>query len=265
MKGVAKYLSISKITLTNSIVYFWSFLARNIFFILIMFIYLMLWKNIYGNSGELLGGLTLNQMIWYFAITEIITLSRTDVHLKINEDVKTGAIAYLLNKPYNYIGYCFSYFLGEVFVKLATNSLVAISISLIFVGPLEGFSILNLPFMLLSIAFGVLINFFIIITLAISSFWIEENSAFFWIYSKLIFTLGGMLLPLELFPSWLQGISRILPFSFVTYVPAKMVVDFSYASFIQTIGVQAIYLGVFILIVTLLYRKGARRLNVNGG
>lgn len=265
MKEAVKYFSIAKITMTNSLVYFWSFLSKNIFFIFIMFVYLMLWTNIYGSKGNELGGLTLNKMMWYLAVTEVITLSRSDIHLKINEDVKTGAIAYLLNKPYSYIGYCFSYFVGEVFIKLLTNSIIAIGISLVFVGPLQGFSLVNIPFILISILLGVFINFFIIVCLALTSFWIEENSAFFWIYSKLIFTLGGMLMPLELFPNWLQEISRFLPFSFVTYVPAKMAVSFTLGDFLFNLGIQVIYLGVFVILSFILYGRGAKRLNVNGG
>ena len=101
MKFFRKYGQISKITMSNSLVYFWNFLSKNIFFVFIMFIYLMLWKSIYGQSGNIIAGLTINQMIWYLIVTELVTLSRTDIHLQVNDDVKSGNIAYLLNKPYN--------------------------------------------------------------------------------------------------------------------------------------------------------------------
>jgi len=102
MQTLRKYGEISKITMANSLVYFWNFLSKNIFLVFILFIYLMLWKNIYSQKGSIVGGLTLNQMIWYLIVTELVTLSRTDIHIQVNEDVKTGNIAYLLNKPYNY-------------------------------------------------------------------------------------------------------------------------------------------------------------------
>lgn len=59
-----KYWQISKITMSNSLVYFWNFLSKNVFFIFIMFIYLMLWKTIYASKGAAaIGGLSLNAMI----------------------------------------------------------------------------------------------------------------------------------------------------------------------------------------------------------
>jgi ABC-2 type transport system permease protein len=225
----------------------------------------MLWKNIYGQKGESLAGLTINKMIWYLVVTELITLSRTDLHSQVNEDVKTGNIAYLLNKPYNYVLYCFSYFLGEIGTKLLTNGIAGLAIGLIYVGALEDFKFVHFPFILLSIIAGCVIHFFIYITLALTSFWFEENSAFFWIYSKLVFTLGGMLMPIELFPNWLQSVSKYMPFAYVTYVPAKLAVNFSFMNFYKQFLLQLVYIVVFFILAMALYRKGAKNLNVNGG
>jgi ABC-2 type transport system permease protein len=265
MKSLRKYSQISKITMANSLVYFWNFLSRNVFFIFIMFIYLMLWKNIYGQKGTTIGGLSLNAMIWYLVITELVTLSRTDIHLQVNEDVRSGNIAYLLNKPYNYVIYCFSYFVGEIGIKLLTNGVIGIAIGFIYAGSLKNFTIIHIPFILLSLILGCIINFFTYITLALTSFWFEDNTAFFWIYSKLIFTLGGMLMPIELFPKWLQNLSRYLPFAYVTYVPARLAVNFSFLNFYKQFSIQIVYMGVFFITAMLLYSKGAKNLNVNGG
>lgn len=265
MKLLRKYGQISKITMSNSLVYFWNFLSKNIFFVFIMFIYLMLWKNIYAQKGNTIAGLSLNAMIWYLIVTELVTLSRTDIHVQVNEDVKSGNIAYLLNKPYNYVLYCFSYFVGEIFIKLLTNGIIGIAIGFIYAGTLENFNLLHLPFILLSIVAGCCIHFFIYITLALTSFWFEENTAFFWVYSKLIFTLGGMLMPIELFPEWLQKVSKLLPFAYVTYVPARLTVDFSFSNFYKQFSIQLLYLVIFFSLAMTLYRKGAKKLNVNGG
>lgn len=266
MQQLYKYGQVTKITMSNSLVYFWDFLSKNIFFVFIMFIYMMLWRSIYAEmSAEAIGGLSLNAMIWYLIFTELVTLSRTDLHIQVNDDVKSGNIAYLLNKPYNYVYYCFSYFIGEIGIKLLTNGIIGLAVGLIFAGALEGFEPVHLPFILLALLAGCTINFFIYICLALTSFWVEENSAFFWIYSKLVFTLGGMLIPLDLFPKWLQNISEYLPFAYVTYVPARLAVDFSFADFGRQFLIQILYLAAFFILSMTLYRKGAKNLNVNGG
>jgi ABC-type uncharacterized transport system, permease component len=265
MNAIRKYGQVTKITMSNSLVYFWNFLSKNLFFVFIMFIYLMLWKAIYAQKGPVISGMTLNRMIWYLIFTELVTLSRTDLHSQVNDDVKSGNIAYLLNKPYNYILYCFSYYVGEIGMRFLTNGIIGTAIGFIFVGTLKGFSLTHLPFVILSLLLGCTINFFIYLCLSLSSFWFEDNSAFFWIYSKLVFTLGGMLVPLDLFPKWLQSLSGYLPFAYVTYVPAKLAVNFTFKTFISQFPIQIIYLGIFFVLSVILYRKGAKSLNVNGG
>lgn len=241
-------------------------IGRNIFFIVIMFVFLNLWKAIYSTGDKpMIDGFTLNTMIWYLVFSEMVVLSRSSFYGTMNDDVKTGSIAYLLNKPYNYILYGFSYSMGETIVKLLCNAVIGIGIGLLFVGPLETFSIVSLPFVIFSILAGAVLNFIIYMCLALSSFWFEENSSFFWIYSKLVFILGGMLVPIDIFPNWLQSICRYLPFAYVTYAPAKLAVSFSMESFISLFSMQLIYIGVFILLSMVLYRTGARDLNVNGG
>jgi ABC-2 type transport system permease protein len=146
-----------------------------------------------------------------------------------------------------------------------TNGLLGLAIGLVYAGALENFSLVNLPLILLSLLLGCFINFFIYLTLALTAFWFEENTSFFWIYQKLVFTLGGMLLPIDLFPKWLQSLSHYLPFAYVTYAPAKLAVDFSLSDFCRLFPVQVLYLGVFFILAMVLYRKGVRNLNVNGG
>ena len=260
-----KYIPIIKINFQNKLVYFWDLIGNNLFFILIMFVYLMLWKSIYADGNSSIAGITLNQMIWYLVVTEVITLSRGVIHQEVNREVKSGEIGYLLGKPYNYIFYCFSCFIGDAGVKLLANGALAVVIGLLFVGPLEGFSLVAFPFIVISILLGWILNFFIYMLLALTAFWTEENSPFFWIYSKLVFTLGGMLLPIELFPIWLQKVSKALPFVYVTYTPARLAVDFSFGAFIKGAGVQLVYLAVFITLTLFVYGKGVRKLNVNGG
>lgn len=265
VNGSRKYFEVMKITLVSNLVYFWSFVLRNGFFLVIMFVYLMLWRNIYAAKGSTIAGFSIGAMIWYMVVTEIITLSRPNVHAEIAKDVKQGSIAYLLNKPYHYVLYNLALFLGEFGLRFVVNGLVGIGIGLAFVGALSGFNLAHLPWIVLSILAGCLLNFAIFTNLALTAFWIEENQAFFWIYSKLVFTLGGMLMPLELFPGWLQAISRHLPFAYVTYVPGKLAVDFSWSAFLTHFPVQLGYIGLFMCTAFILYGKGAKQLNVNGG
>ena len=263
---IAKYHFVFKTSVMDAMVYVVDFFGRSGFFAFIMGIYLLLWTLIYRGSGEqLIEGFSLKMMIWYLVMTEIVTLSTTNYYQEVSIDIKSGNIAYLLNKPYHYINYCFANNMGKILVRMFVNTVVGSLVAIIFVGPLLSVKLYQLPFVFITLFLGICINYFINFSLALSAFWVEENNAFRLIFQKLVFTLGGMLLPLDLFPKWLASLSKVLPFSFITYAPGKLFVDFSFLSFIQVFTWQIGYLIISVVICFLVYRKGVKNLNVNGG
>ncbi len=262
---ITKYGYVFKTSMMDAMVYLLDFFGRSGFFAFILGVYLLLWKNIYGSGDGLIEGFSLNMMIWYLVMTEIVTLSTTNYYKEVAADVKTGNIAYLLNKPYDYILYSFANNMGKITIRIFVNIIVGGGVGLLLVGIPNWVNVWTLPLILFSIVMGIAINFFVNFSLALTAFWVEENSAFQWIYQKLVFTLGGMLLPLELFPEWIEGFSKHLPFAYITYYPGKLFVDFSGDLFVQVMTGQLIYLILAVFICYGVYMKGVKGLNVNGG
>lgn len=266
MRRLDKYFAMIKLRMAEAITYAMDVFSRGFFYAFIISIMLMLWSTIYGSGDrEIIAGFTLQMMIWYLVVTELVTLSTVSIQHEIANEIKNGQIAYLLTKPYSYIGYQFTSFFGRSMVRLLLNICIALVIGLLMVGPLEGYNIIHTPFILLSVILGMVLDFAITLCLALTAFWVEENAPFRWIYQKLVFTLGGMLMPLDLFPEWLRDLSSYLPFSFITYGPAKMAVNFNWLLSIKTLTYQCIYIGVFMMIAIGIYKKGVRILHVNGG
>ena len=114
-----KYLFIFKSELMSEFQYIFNLATGFISFSIVMFVFLNLWKYIYSDPNEVINGFTMNQMIWYVIITEILWMSLGGRKLcrKICDDVRSGNIAYNINKPYNYILYSLSNHLGNVFIK----------------------------------------------------------------------------------------------------------------------------------------------------
>lgn len=204
-------------------------------------------------------------MIWYVIITEMIwygTRNKTLVS-QITDDIKSGGIAYTLNKPYSYIIYIITKHFGEISIKFILYLILAIVTGFIFIGPID-FNIISLPFIIIVFLLSFIINAVIRIIISMLSFYIEDSTPFHWLYDKVIIVLG-IIFPIEVFPKVLQPILKFTPIYVVTYGPAKLVIDFSINSFITILIVQIIYLIVTILLLALIYRKGVRKLNVNGG
>ena len=261
-----KYLYIYKATLIENLGYIVNIFLGFINFFVMMFVFLNLWQYIYSDSNQIINGYTMEQMTWYVLITEVLWFGTRNKILirEISQDIKSGNIAYNINKPYNYVFYITAKHLGEITIKFILFAIVGTIIGICFVGPIQNFNFINIPFVLMTVLLGILINSIIRIIISIISFWIEDSTPFHWVYDKLILVIGT-LFPIEMFPKVLQPIIKCTPIFVVTYGPAKLLVDFSLENFIQVFVGQIIYLVIVIFLVIILYEKGVKKLNVNGG
>ena len=261
-----KYLYILKTTFLDSIQYVSSILFKFIGYFITIFIMFSLWSYIYGDSSNIINGYTLTQMMWYILMAEIITYGSSSKILsdEITGDIKNGNIAYHINKPYHYLGYIFMKYLGDSIIRVFLYAIVSIALAILFVGFLPGFSILNMGYIIISFILAFIINGIIRLTISLISFWIEDADPFHWIYHKIILVLG-VFFPVEMFPGVFGKIISFTPAYVIIYGPSKLIVDFSLSMFKTILLAQIIYLIIAFTLMMIIYSKGVRKVNVNGG
>ena len=261
-----KYLYIFKSNLMANLQYIGNIAVGFITYFIVIFIFTQLWEYMYSDTSNLINGYSIEQMIWYVIVTEILwyaTGGRKLCH-KISDDVKSGNIAYNMNKPYSYIGYSLSSHMSEAVLRGVLYTVAGIVMGLVLLGPIKDFSLISIPFILLSGLLAVVISVLLVICIGLTAFWIEDSGPFYWIYSKVILVFGTMF-PIEYFPGILKVILNYSPVYVTTYGPAKLFVDFNFNNCLMILVAQLIYLVLSSLLATYIYRKGVRRLNVNGG
>ena len=261
-----KYLYIYKSEIMSNLQYIMDIIISFIAFTLLIFIFLNLWNYIYSNPNELINGYTKNQMIWYVIITEIMwmSLSGRNLSKKISNDVRSGNIAYNINKPYSYIEYSLFSHLGLVTIRLIIMGILGIGLGFLFLHMIPHLTILQILAIVLCAILGTIINIVLIISLGLFSFFIEDAHPFYWLYSKMIIVVG-LIFPIEFFPVVIQPIIRFSPIYVICYGPAKLFVNFTNQEFINVLIAQMIYIILSFLICHIIYKKGVKRLNVNGG
>lgn len=239
--------------------------TRVIFLGVILYIFLRLWQVTYGETGaEQLGGMTLPQMLWYLAMTESITLSGPRVAQEVDQDVRTGALAIQLVRPLSYPLYRLWMTLGERLVRFLLNATVGSLIVLGFVGPIP-LTAGGLALFALALPLAFTLEFLLSFLIGLGAFWMEDTSGLTLIYSRITMILGGMLIPLELFPARVQPLLRALPFASIVYGPARMFVRPD-ATFLADLALrQSLAILAAALCVALVYRRALRRIHANGG
>lgn len=264
MKAFKKYWAIFQTTLLNSLAYPGELLGRSLLIIPFMWIFYQLWNVTFKASGTgSINGMTLYSTMWYLMMAETIELSRSNLARTISDNVKDGSIAYILNKPYSFILYQFSNSMGETVFRALMNAVLGSVVIWWLVGPPPGW--MGWLFAFIAVLGTWILNFCFTCLIGLSAFIVEDVNPFMWIYQKFIFILGGFLIPLDLYPGWLQTIAKALPFSALVYGPSKLFIAPSWRLLGEVLLLQTVWILAIGTVLVISYRQGVKYLTVNGG
>lgn len=258
-----KYSAVAATAAQSRLAYWQEMGARTFFFAIILFIFSGLWGQVIGADGSLVG-FTRQQLVWYLMLTEAITLSATSLVTEIEQDVKSGQIAYLLAKPLNYLLYQAAHYAGEMAVSTSLNLLAGGVVA----WALVGLPIITLPSLtqaLVLLVLGAAVRFCLLASIALLSFFVEESRPFYWIYSKLVFTLGGLFIPIDLYPKFFKQLAAWLPFQSITYGPARAFISGDWSLFGSFASIALLWCVLLAGLLHLEFTQGVKQINVNGG
>lgn len=259
-----KYYSVFQITVRSRLSSLGDLAGMALLLAIILFVFVQLWRITLGAPGAALEGFTLNEMIWYYVGTETIVLSMLPIHRVLEREIREGEVAIRLNKPIDYVAFHAAAFMGEAFVRLFILVGVGGLVTTWLVGPLD-FQWQSLPALLLIFCSSLLLNFAYSAIIGLSAFWTEDVTGLFFVMDRLKWLLGGFLLPVSMFPEPLKTLAEWLPFRWMIYEPAKLLVHFSWSDFGRVLGMQVMVFLVVGSVVALMNHRGLKRLNVNGG
>ena len=138
----------------------------------------------------------------------------------------------------------------------------AIAIGLVLVGNIN-ISISAVIFTLVAAIIGVFINILIQLFIGLIAFYTEENQSVYLIIQKLSFFL--VFTPIEFYPSIVQKIFYMLQTTYCVYAPAKIFTNFEIGEAAMLIGLEILSAAILYGIIRIMYAKGVKKINVNGG
>jgi ABC-2 type transport system permease protein len=263
--SASKYAAVARINLLNNFAYMGEMASRSIFMVVILYIFISLWRATYREVGVTsIDGLTYRELLWYLVMTEAIVFSKITFASRISEEVRDGSLAYTMGRPCNYILYHFAYGLGDSALRLVINFIAGGAMVLLLVGP-PVISLLHVPFVLVTVLLAFMLDFCIEGIIGLSAFITEDASSVQLIYGKMLFIFGGLMIPLDFFPPWLKSIASALPFNYVIYGPAKLSVHFSLDQWLHVASMQILWGAIFASILGALFHVGRHHVTINGG
>lgn len=260
-----KYLWVGVTSARSNLAYLGEVASRTVFLFIILFIFMQLWKITYEADGSArLGGLTLAQMLWYLGMAEAFIMSNGNPSAEIDVDVRTGALAVQLIRPMSYPLYRMGVALGDRLVRFALNLGIAILIVVVLVGFIP-FSAGGVLMFLASLPLAFVLDFLSDLIIGLCAFWLEDTNGLRLLYRRATMILGGMMIPLSLFPDWTQPILKSLPFASIIYGPAQLFVAPELGFFTELLIKQGLFILLYVLVAGVIFRAGLQRISSNGG
>jgi ABC-2 type transport system permease protein len=213
-----------------------------------------------------ISGLTLTMTVWSLAMAQSLQLSsgtRMTI-LKLQDEIVSGNIAYVINKPYSFLGYLYSQDLGRFPARFFGGAFLGFAACFMLVGPLHT----TMPTLLATfvlIMMGFTLNVLISMVIGMLCFWTEDVSAYRWIYDKVQWTFSGMVIPLAMFPDTFRKIIEYTPFGQLFYPAARIFVGYNPGLFLRYLSFQIFWSIVFLFLAFIIYKKGIRNVANNGG
>ena len=254
-----KYIEIFKYSIKQNLAFKFNYTFTIISLAIHLFVFNELWD--YILQGKTAAGFTKTQLIWYITIAEFIVYSSIRSYNKISDMVKNGDIANILIKPIDFIKYKFMEDIS-VIIKTIVNVISIIAIGLVLTGPIEC-SVQNICFTVLASIIGVITQILIQIFIGLMAFIMEETKGIWLIIQKLSFLL--VFTPIEFYPAVVQKIFYCLPTTYMVYAPARIFIGLDIGTTIILLLLEIVSLLLWYVGCRILYAKGVRRINVNGG
>ncbi|HET6908366.1 MAG TPA: ABC-2 family transporter protein [Mycobacteriales bacterium] len=231
------------------------------FFAIVASVIATLWRTAAHVHGGSVAGYTAVQLTWYlyFAEAAVTALNPRQIELT-GDDIATGAVAVDMLRPASVVGLRIATEFGRCVPRLTASAVVGSGLALITGGaPTDSVGLLlALP----SLVLAVLCNLAAQHAVAGAAFWVRDARSAWFLYQKLIFLLGAMLIPLEALPHWLHRTAELLPFVTMAYAPARLASGHVEPPLLL---LQLGWLVVLVAAAVAVFGAGERRLQVVGG
>ena len=259
--SVMKYAAFARIAATQARRERAELYGRMTFFMVILGVFSSLWRAV-GEAGMPVAS-DPKALVWYLAATEWIMLSAPPVHIEMQEAIRRGDLLYRLGHPVSFVLAEWAGGMGLVALRAPILGVTAFCCAYVFTGWVPPVSRLAVVALFGFGAAALLTALYV--SLGLLAFWLQDVTPVFWVWQKLLFVFGGLMLPLEVYPRFVQTAASFTPFPSLLAQPASLVL----ASGTATPGSLATGLLIWscatAIVIEWMFRRALAKVTINGG
>lgn len=229
---------------------------------------ILFWKGVATTNGEISTGWSIAEINRYYLFMVIAgSLLVSHVEEDIAEfDIREGRLTKYLIKPVSYYWFKFYEEIPYRVLQGFYGLLVLIGIFFLF-GlvrvPVDQPAVLALA--LLTIALAYFLSFTFKMIIGLFSFWMTDIWGIYELTDIILVIMAGFVMPITLYPEWLEKSATLLPFSYMIYFPV-MAIQGSYSLsesaliIIKQVGWLILLIGIY----RLLWSRGLKHFTAVG-
>lgn len=266
--NLRKYITLTRAGMMESLHFrtsaFVTILGNIIYLVIIYY----LWKAIYASTGTgIVNGMTFEAtMIYLVLATALFYFMEMYLVWNMGRDIQSGGIVLKLIRPMSFKKYmffsCSGSFVMSFFMTFVPTALIVYFVTngAIYLGS-------NLLFFIISVIFGLLINFYVDFFVGTICLYTESVWGINIMKEVVVLLLSGASIPLAFFPESLRNVVMVLPFQAIYNTPLNLLIRHNLNNFdrITMIGIQLFWVVILSIITSLFWKKAVRQITVNGG
>jgi len=262
------YVKMISCTFKTRISFRTDYIISTAFSFFAMLLQISIWQALFAaRNGKSLAGIGLNDMIAYNIIVTFTSgISSCYIMHELNNMVRKGEIAQRLLLPLGFRRHMFFSGISSNIFWTIYSALPPCIIAIIVYGFNFNIKAENLCLYIISAILAFLINFCFGFIMGLTVFWFKNAFFLSWMTGAFMSLFSGSFVPMWFFPGWLNNVSVYLPFRYILFEPASILLGkYLPGKAFEIVIVQIIWIGLLWALGDILWRKGQKIVFSQGG
>lgn len=202
---------------------------------------------------------------YYLGILVVRQFTTVWVIWDLDRQIRLGELSPKLLRPFNPLHEHIAFNLADKIFRVPILLPPVLAVALLVPGVHYSVTPLNVLAFILALAGAWAIRFMSQYAFGLLSFWISQALALNDIWFAGFMLLGGLIAPLDLFPPAISRVVQVLPFRFMLSFPVEIALGrLTPVEVVEGLGVQTIWLVIYVGVYWLLWRRGVRQYSAVG-
>lgn len=202
---------------------------------------------------------------YYLAVLMVRQLVTVWVIWDLDREIRLGELSSRLIKPLNPIHYHIAFNLADKIFRIFTLVPAILTITFFFPALRFSSSPEHVLSFLLSLSMAWAIRFMSQYCIGLLGFWVTQSMAINEVTYAGLLLFGGVIAPLDLFPSQFHELIMHLPFRYMLSLPVEILLGLlSRDLLVRELLIQFFWLTAFLILYQLLWKKGLKKYSAVG-